>query len=64
MNKRYELYLKTTKKPKNWEYVNFISDMVSKYGKSRGLKWRIGGYSIVDHDDFTKFIEEEVNGQK
>lgn len=52
----------TTNEPKNWEYVNFISDMVYKYGKARGLKWRIGGYSIVNHNDFTKFIKEEVDG--
>lgn len=60
MNPRYEAYLKTTDNPKNWEFINFISDMVVKYGEENNLKREIGGYRIDNQDKFSAFIQQEV----
>ena len=62
ITERYKAYLKTTDKPKNWEFMAFIDDMVDAYGKENDLPYNeVGGYQIADHDDFTEFIERSVN---
>ncbi len=57
MNPRYVAYLTTTDDPKNWDYMYFIAIMKGLYNKSKN---RCKEASIIDHDDFTRFIEEEV----
>jgi hypothetical protein len=56
MNPRYIAYLKTADKPTNWDYMAFISDMKKLYCGD-AIEGRIS-----DHDDFTRFIEDYVNG--
>ncbi len=59
MNPRYVAYLTTTDNPKNWEYMHFIAKMKKLYANSKGVN-NVMEFHIDDHDDFDKFIEEEV----
>lgn len=58
-NKRYLAYLRTTSKPTNWKFMEFIWDMKSRYTGGSS----IFGRSIEDHDDFDDFIEKEVENE-
>ena len=57
LNPRYGAYLKTTRSPKNYEYISFIGKMKRLYLRDR----KIDGDTIRDQDDFTKFIVCEVS---
>ena len=54
MNPRYEAYLKTTDTPTNYGFIEFISDMVTRYKTSKGQHQNA---PIENQDEFTRFIE-------
>lgn len=62
MNPRYAAYLKTTTNPTNYDFMAFIGQMKAQYAKARGLRNDMpGGCHIEDHDDFTNFINLQVD---
>ena len=54
---RYKAYLKTTNEPKNYLFMAFITRMKKDYLRDRNIP----GASILDHDDFTEYIQEKTN---
>lgn len=57
-NPRYVAFLRINPKPQYWEFAAFINEMVREYGQSKGLNPDLTGrYRIVDHEDFTSYIE-------
>ena len=58
LNPRYKLYLKINPNPKNWEYVNWIGELASRYRKKIG----VDRYHSISHDpNFDLYLNNEVN---
>lgn len=56
MTERYKIFFDKFSKQPNWQYVIFISSMKKLYLGGAPSK------SIRDHDDFTRFIKDNVSG--
>ena len=56
LNPRYVAYLKTTSKPKGYEFMIFINKMKRMYM----AEYNVYGYSIDNHDRFTEFINSKI----
>ncbi len=60
MNPRYAAWRRATGGGPNWEFMAWISAKATAYRAARGLGRHV---AIVDHDDFTRWIESQVGGR-
>ena len=60
INPRYALYLKINPAPKSWQYINWMSEMASKYRQKLG----VGRYYSISRDaGFDLFLRDDVRNK-